>query len=336
MSKAQDDFYAIDTGKLVEFTENQEKYDPLTAVKIMRQENAFFYMSDVNSGGDGVPVKNIPGTLYQDIQKYLLLMQDALRLAEIETGFSMLTLGATPDNNTPVKTSMASLQSSSTSMSYIMNSVIGTKAKLAGQIIPMVSNLLEIDPRAVEYYSSVIGGDDVQTIIENKKSLEKLGMKMYPVPTDDLKDRLMQNVAMAVQAGLIDPISAFTIDYQLSRGGNVMEVMRKVQYMIRQEKDRITKEKQLMIQEQGAANERAAKAEADSNERIKSAQMELEASKEKQKTTGALLEGDQKFMNDVKTEVVKDKLEKGEDPTQIIATFEKLINERKAQLLQNA
>lgn len=331
MSKAQNDFYAFDANKLALLSDGGKKYDPLEMIKIMRQENVFFYMGE-SSGGDGVPIKKIEGTLLTDIQKTLMIMQQLLTVAEMLTGISAITLGATPNSNTPVRTSMASLNSSNTALSYLYNSVMTIKTRLGEATIPMVSNLLEADEKAVEVYSRAIGGDDIESIMKSREGLSGLAIKLYPRPTDEMKDRIVQNLQFMVQQGLIDAVMAMQLEYQLYRGGNFLEILHKVDFLICKEKKRITEEKQLMMREQAAGNERAAQVQAQSAQAIEQARMSADANKEQARGQVELAVEAEKSQNRIKELVVENKLESGGTIDDILNEVNKILNTQRQQI----
>ncbi|MBN1683743.1 hypothetical protein JW865_09360 [Candidatus Bathyarchaeota archaeon] len=331
MSKAQNDFYAFDAAKLALLSDGGKKYDPLKMIEIMRTENVFFYMGE-SQGGDGVPIKKIEGTLLTDIQKTLMIMQELLTVAEMLTGISAITMGATPDPNMPVRTSLASINSSNTAISYIHNSVMTIKTRLGEMTIPMLVNLLLIDDKSNKAYAKAIGEDDVYSIIQNKNNIDSLAIKLYPRPTDEMKERIVQNLQFMVQQGVIDGVMAMQIEYQLYRGGNFLEILHKVDYLIRKEKARIANEKQMLIREQTAGNERASQVRVQSAQAIEQARMQADANKEYQRGQANLQVEEAKFQNEIKSKYVDNKLASGESIDKILMDLQSLMNQQREQV----
>jgi hypothetical protein len=334
ISKAQDDFYTIDASKLAQLSDGNKKYDPLDMIKVMRQENVFIYLGDNTSqGGDNNPAKRVQGTALESLQAPLLIMEQLLKQAEVLTGLSQMSVGATPNANTPVKTAMASLNASNTALSYIMNAVMIIKSKLSTESIYMISNLLEVEPKAIKAYSKVVGSDDVQSIKDNREGISALGIKLYPRPSEEMKERIVAYLQYAIQGGLIDGATALHVEYQLYRGGNFLEILYKVKYLVKKEQDRQFKEKQALIKEQSDGNAQAAQVQAQSGERLKIAELQATNRMINMKGEDQRLTDNNKAFNDIKALIVKDKQEKGENPEEILLSIDQLINEQRSRLI---
>jgi len=333
ISKAQDDFYTIDASKLAQLSDGKGKYDPLEMIKVMRQENVFIYLGDnTQQGGDNNPAKRVQGTALESLQAPLMIMEQLLRQAEILTGLSPMSVGATPDSKTPVKTAMASLAASNTALSYIMNSIMVIKSKLATESVYMISNLIEAEPKAVKGYSKVIGSDDVQSIKDNRDGISALGIKLYPRPSEEMKDRIVGYLQYAIQGGLIDGATALHVEYQLYRGGNFLEMLYKVKYLIKKEQERQFKEKQALIKEQADGNAKAAQVQAESGERLKMAELQAASQMINVQGEDQRLTDNNKAFNDIKALIAKDKQEKGENPEEVLLSIDQLINEQRTRM----
>lgn len=334
LAKAQPDFPAIDISKLAEYGDGDNKYDPLMGLKVLRQELALLYVGEnaTGQGGDNIPVKFIQSTAYKSLTEQLSIMEGLLRQAEILTGISPMYYGAVPDKGQPVRTSLASLNSTNTSMGYLMHAVMRIKIKLAEQTVPMIANLIDIDEVSRENYSTVIGEDDVQSIIDNMGQMDKLGLKFYPRPTDEMKDRVVQNMQFYVAQGFLDPVTAMNLEYHLYRGGNFMEILHKVDFKVRQEKKRLHAEKMEMIREQGRANEKAAQVEIQGNLKEKQMDAQIQQQNAFSKGLSQTAIDENKMLNDVKKMLVEKMIERGEDTTNVITDLQEIANARKQQL----
>ena len=330
--KSLPDFIAVNRLKIAQFSDGDKQYDPLLALKMLRQELVYFYDSDENTGGDNVPIKKIDGTKFEDIMSELQFMEGLLRQAEIITGISPMNYGVSPDPKLPVRNAMATMNSSNVTMSFLMNAVMVIKSRLAEHSIPMIANLINIDEKAFENYAKVIGEDDAKVIRDNRDGVSSLGIKLYPRPTDEMKQNLVEYAKVAMQQGYIDIAKVMNIEYHLYRGGNYLELAIKLDFWIRQEKKRQTEEKRMMLQEQAKGNEKAAQVQAQAQEKIQQDKMRAEQSMQSAKAFGQTVVDDNKAINDIKQALVDMKVAKGEDPTQLIADIQELTNQRKQQL----
>ena len=335
LAKAQPDFPAIDISKLAEYGDGDKKYDPLMGLKVLRQELALLYVGDNigNQGGENIPVKFIQSTAYKNLLEQLNIMEGLLRQAEILTGISPLYYGATPKSDQPVRTSLASLNSSNTSMNYLMNAVMTIKLKLCEQTIPMIATLIDIDDVAYENYSNVIGEDDAEAIKQNQGDMAKLGLKFYPRPTDEMKERLVQNMQYYVQQGFLDPVTAMNMEYHLYRGGNFMEILHKVDFKVRQEKQRLYNEKMGMIREQAKGNREAGLAVEEKKAKEQREKLASDYNLQQAKAGSQMQADDNKMLNDIKKSMADKMIERGEDPRNVIADIESIVNERREQLV---
>jgi len=337
MAKSQPTFVAIDIDSIAEFVDGDKKYPQDTALKMLRQQLVYFYKQKENlggQGGDGFPIKVVTGVEQEHIMSELNTMEALLKLAEYITGLSPMTLGATPDNNLPVKTAMASLNSSNVALSYIMNAVMIMKTRLAEQTIPAISNLLEIDPKSVKYYSKVIGSDDVESIKKNRDSISSLGIKLYPRVTDKMKENFSNKLDLALQANMVDPATVLKMQYQLDHGGDFMEMVYKFEAKIKQREEQIQKDKKELVDRQSTGNLEAGKQAQQIQQETKIREMQMNDALETKKGQIQILNSDNSFINEMKKLIITDKQTKGEDPTEILADMQALINQRKEQLMQ--
>lgn len=334
MAKSQDDFYDINAEALAMFADGDKKYDPLDMLRFLRQENAFIHYGNANTGGDGSAIKKIDGTSLEDFQKHFVMMEMYMKQIEVMTGISAISLGQTPEARVGVRTTLASMNASNTAMSYIYNCIMEMKSKLSEQTIQMATNLLEVDDKAKESYSMVIGKELVSDIIDNVHNVSTLGIKMYPQPTDDMKEDIKNYLQYAIQQGAIDGAMALRTQYQLYRGGNFYQVIYKLEYLIKEEQKRQKAEKEAMIDRQTEGNKQAAQVQAESQQAIEQAKMQSDNNLENKKTINTLMASDNQFANDMKKIVMEDMTSKGEDPTQILADFQALVDKRKQQLMQ--
>lgn len=322
MAKAQADFYAIDVGRLAEITDGGKKYSPTQVIKMLRQENVFMYLGDgMNQGGTNIPITKVAGTLTEDVMKELGIMEEQLRIAEIVTGLSPISLGASPNPNAPVKTTQIGLMSTDSSLSFLFNAVMTMKGYLAETSIPMIASLIKADPSAAEAYAKVIGEDDVQSIKESFDAISDIGIKMQPRPDDKLRERFLSYVQAEAAKGTLTSINLGWIDYQLSYGGNFLTILLKTDYLIRQEKKRQHQQQLELIDRQTEGNKQAAQVQAQSAQQI-------QAMKDKSEQNNMMIKGkieQDNANNQSKNELIKImadyKLQKGEDPGQILASL---------------
>jgi len=335
LAKAQDDFIDFDADKLAQMTDGGKKYEPLEMIRVMRQENLFIHSSEGmdHSGGDDSAVRKVEGTI-GSIVVHLDLMERYLRLAEMQTGISPTMIGATPDPNTPVRTAQMSMNSTDISMSVLTHAVMKIKTDLAEQSIPMIKNLLDIDPDARTNYGRVVGIDDIESIIESEGQLDNMGIKLFPRPTREMVDRILRYAELSIQRGDIDPISVAELDYHIERGGNFLQMLYKLQNEIKKERDRKDKQ-QLAVQKQiadGQAQQQQIQNQAEM--KMQQERTQMEGVKANNKAMTAMLVDDNKFLDEMKGLVIKDAQDKGMDPKTILADMQVLIDQRKQQLAQ--
>jgi hypothetical protein len=336
-TKLQKSFLAVNYDRMAQYGDGDKKYQMDMAIKMLRQNLIYFYRDEAGlqpGGGDNVPVKVIKGIEMDTMMAELNVMEYLLKLAEYITGLSPMSYGATPDKNLPVRTALASMNSSNVALSYIMNAVMVMKTNLAEQTVPMVSNLLEVEDKSYKYYSKVIGQDDVDAVKEHRESLSALGIKMYPRPTDEMKDRLSTKLEIITQQGLLDPITSMKLEYQLYHGSNFMEVLHKIDYKVRQEQERQFKEKQALIDRQSQGNAQAAQVQAESEQKIQAVKMQTDNNLQMKKAQTEALNSEINSVNKLKEIALQDKLNKGEDVKEFLAELEIIKDSMKQRLMQ--
>lgn len=332
--KSIPDFIAVNRLRMAQFSDGDKKYDPMLALKLLKQELVYFYDLDEAGGGDNVPIKKIDGTKYEDIMNELNFMEGLLRQAEIITGLSPMSYGVTPESRLPVRNAMATMNSSNVTMNYLMNSVMIIKTRLAEQTIPMITNLVDVDELAFENYANVIGEDDVQAIKDNRDGLQSLGIKLFPRPTDDMKRDLLEKINLALQSGLLNIAQAAKFSYQLFRGGNYLEMVNKLDFLIRQELKRQTAEKKMLMKEQSEGNKQAGMAVEQMKQKALQDQMQLNAAMQKAKDFGQTIIDDNKSLNNMKESIVDQKVESGTNPELLVANLQGLADKARQLLMQ--
>jgi hypothetical protein len=335
LAKSQGDFLAINRLKIAQLTDGGKKMDAGAALRMLRQELVYFYDGDTSSGGgDNVPIKKVDGTDREDMLKNLELMQQMLKLAEIETGISAVSMGATPDNNAPVRTTIASLNSTNSSLTLLFNSVMTLKLRLCEQTIPMIKQLVWVDKKARENYSKVIGYDDVDAMIENRDSMQDMGLALYPRMNGEDKDSFMMQVQGLVQQGLLDSVTAMNINYHLKRGGNMLELMYQVKTEVQRKEKKIQEDKLQLVNAQTEGNKQAAEVQDQSTERMKMAEMQASNAQLTTKGSQERLTADLQAQNNRIDMTLKAKQEAGEDITPFLANLQIMIDEQRKRVEQ--
>lgn len=335
LGKAQKDFVAIDVDRLAIFSDGSKKYDADTALELLRTELVFFYKSQAGNprGGDDFPIKFVNGISQDQLMSELNIMEQMLRLAEMVTGLSPVTLGATPSERSPVRTTLASLNSSNVALSYITGGVMEMKRQLAQQIIPYVSNLIEIDEKAYNYYSKVIGTDSVEALKANRDSVHSLGIKYWSSPTEEMMMKIDRAIEISMQAGLVELYDALRLQNKLAHGQNFMAVIHELEYRIKSQRKQQQAEKEALVREQTEGQNRIAQTQA----QMKQQEMQMKtASEEQEERIRAAYQNlavREKAEDEWTGKVIEKKLELGENPDDVMRLIEGVLQQRSNQLV---
>jgi hypothetical protein len=322
MAKAQADFYVIDVAKLTEVSDGGKKYSPTQMIQMMRQENVFFYMGDgMQQGGTNVPITRVAGTLTDDVMKELNIMEQLLRQAEVITGLSPVSLGASPNPNAPVKTTQIGLISTDASLAYLQNIVMTMKGYLAEVSIPMIATLIKADTEAAKAYAKVIGEDDVQSIKDSYDSISDIGIKLMPRPDDKLRERLLAYAQAEAGKGTLSSINLGWIDYQLNNGGNFLTILLKMDYLIRQKEKQLHQQQLELVDRQTQGNKEAAQVQAQAQQQTQAMKEKSEQNNIKSKAQADLMIANNNSRNEIAKMAADYKMQKGEDPGMILAAL---------------
>lgn len=335
LAKAQDDFIEVNWDLIVETTTSKD--DPLETIKMLRQENIFIKSTQGvdQQGGSMDAVIPRKGTI-ESAYKYLDIMERYLRLAEMVTGISPQTMGATPDVNLPVRNALLAQNSTEVSMSVLTNAVLMIKNDLGKLTIPMIKNLLDIDPRAVKNYGNVVGVDDVENIIESGDMLANMGIELYPRPTNEMVNELFDMANVSVQNGDLDPIELIGFRYHILRGGNFLQGLYQIRNAVMKEKQR-KQQNQLEIQQEiGKQNQQSQQIAAQNMQDIQQQRAQQDNIRTANKAKLNAIDKGIDFANEMKSTIIKDQQEKGVDPTELLAKLQLLENQYKQQLGQTA
>lgn len=334
-AKAQKDFTMINVDRLSGYGDGDKKFEPALALKMLRQELVLFHKDPpINQGGTNDPIKFVKGVALEQMMSELAIMERLLKVAEYITGLSPMTMGATPEDTIPVRTALASINSSNVALSYLMNGVMIMKSKLAEQTIPMLSNLFEVEEKSVKYYSKVIGREDVESIKKHRESLSSLGIKLYPRPTDEMKDNLAAQIDMITQQQLLDPVTALRIKYQLFHGSQFMAILHKVDFKVRQEKDRQFKEKQALLKEQADGNDRAARTQIEGQQMLQNNEIQMNDALETKKAQMQSVNDNNNFANEAIKMILMEKEKKGENIEEMLAKIKSMADIQTQRMMQ--
>lgn len=286
IAKAADDGYAINLSMLADLSQGQNKQlDHKKIIQLWREQGLIFYKtSHMNGmggiGGTPIPIQSVDGGLRNTLEKYLLIMEQMHRQVELITGFSPVALGATADPNQPVGTTNLSLEATMKSLKPYRDSFMYLKEELAKVTSPMIQLALRNDKKSKEEYAQVIGQYGVGVLMTAMKSNTQYGINLQSRPDTNERQEIIQmiNDAYAAKrngvAGL-DVGQHMEIMFAISNGGNARQLAKKVRKWVKEDEQRLRKEKNEAIELQGKQIERQEQAKAQNEQR--KIQMELQS-----------------------------------------------------------
>ena len=287
LSKAAQNGYAVNISQLVNISDGNKSFDPLKIVQMWREEGLIFYESynnGVGIGGDPIPIHLVEGGLGQMMQEEIFVMNNAIAMIEVLTGISPIALGATPSDDAPVGTSQMSFKSTINSLQTIVTKVKILKEELARVASPMAQLTIKNSPKAAQEYAKVIGKEGVAVLKTAKNLGVQYGIELVSRPTDEEWMELITSARDSMNKrspgvpGINHGQFAWMLD-QRKKGGNFGEVAIKFNAWIKQDEERVRKEKNENITLQGQQNKELEQIKAQSVQQTNQSELAKEIKK---------------------------------------------------------
>lgn len=310
LSRAVEEGYAVDTSVMIA-SEQGGDYAAMKALELHRQTGYFLYegmIDGLQRGGTPVPITKLPGTLGEGLMNALSVMESCLKFVEDITGFSPVTLGATPAPESQVGTQQMMAQSTMTAMKVYEDALKSIKQQLSNSSAEALQLLLKTDGKARKEYAKIIGKDGVDRIRKARKLHVQYGIDMVPKPKNTQIQEAIVSINRAYEMKLKSPETPGLNESQrtqlvleLHNGANIYQVLYKMDYWIRKDEQEIERKKEKFVKMQGEENQRLKQEEGKQamqleqlklkNEVVKS-NLKVEENKavENQKTRGNIIE----------------------------------------------
>lgn len=331
LSKAVEAGFAVDKSVMTAGADGK-KFNPIKALQMHRETGYFLYSgagSGLNRGGSPVPISALPGTLNEGLTTSLGIMEGCMKFVEDLTGFSPVTLGATPPKESQVGTTEMSRRSTMAALSPYENALKSMKQQLANSSAEAWQIALKNkqNKQTAKEASKIIGEEGVERIRAARKLHVQYGIKMIARPKNFEIDGMLKSIDMAHQAkksgqGIegINDAQRLQLRTELMNGGSVLGIIFKMDDWIRRDKKEIKAEKKELIDHQNQGLERLKQTEGKNAQDLEKLKLKnevikanIEAEKEKaienRKTKNQLIvsltEIDENFRNKVKEIIIQ-------------------------------
>jgi hypothetical protein len=309
ISKAQNDGYMIDIAALADIEDGGKKLEWSDLVQMWREDSIFLWDSTTQGpgiGGNGAPLQKVQGTLLADMTKELELMNQMYSKIEQLIGIPPVALGVSPTDRQAVRTTQMSVSSSNTALNYLVRATMKVKKGLAQASCSMWQNAIKYSDRCRAEAAKVIGQDDIEGIMAARDEYMEMGIELEPRPSDELieifTNLIMQEISRKNQGQPgIDAVDGTWLINNLKNGGNFYEAMCRVKYLKKKDEERLLKEREMAIRQQGEAIDQNARTAAE--EQRKTDQMKVQASE--LKAQADMRVNNAKVQDELQSELVK-------------------------------
>lgn len=250
--------FAMDVDLLQNVTLGGEKMSELSLFDIYRHKGVlFFKRQDMygQSSGGGIPVFELPGGIGRLLDELLRMLQHTLTMIETITGINPTTLGATPDERTPVRTTQMAVKGTENILRPMIRGLKNSKKRLAERFVLTIPKLVKYYENSRKSYESVIGKYDTELLKMVADDIYMMGIKLEPKLTHVHQESLMRMVELAMQkdangqAGLGLP-EGMLIQERILNGTNLKLVRMEISSMIRQAQNRMLQEREHLLRVQ--------------------------------------------------------------------------------------
>ena len=255
---------------------NGTNYNPQEALNMFFQTGSVIgrsFTSDGDPNPGKVPIQQISNgaggnkmqSLIQTYNYYLQMIRDV-------TGLNEARDGSTPDARALVGVQKLAAANSNTATRHILNGMLFVTADVCEKLSLRISDIIEYSPTK-EAFIQAVGAHNVATLEEmSNLYLYDFGIFLTLEPDEEEKQKLENNVQMALQGKLIDLDDA--IDIREVKNLKVANQLLKIKKKKKQEKEQ--KIQQENIQAQAKANAESAKAAAQAETQKKQALVQSE------------------------------------------------------------
>lgn len=309
ISRAYYDGYAIDFSLLMNIHDGGKKFGFRELMDLWKDTGLLPYMSkNVDGryvGGGVLPIQKIPGGIGEVLNETVVTFNLLFKMIEDITGFSPVSLGATPNPDVPVKSQERSLQATQNSLKNHILSTYRLKQYLAENTTARLQigcrHNWEIFKKA---YAGVVGEHELKVLKIAESSHVQYGIELVTKPTELDRQEIMRAAEIALQAYNqgnpgIDLATYTYLVEKLNNGSNLKQIRLELAYSIKKDEDRRLQEKQMLIQEQAQANMQMKQAEIQGRQAEKQidvqAEMQLEEQKYQNKKKLLILEKNLEF-----------------------------------------
>jgi hypothetical protein len=314
IAKASQGGYAINTSLL---GDNGKKLDPLKVLKAWRENQVVFYKMGINGnvGGTPVPISYVPGNLAEIMATEISVMERCMQWVTDQTGFSTLSLGASPTQDQAVGTTQQSLAATQTSLRPMMDALQYIKEGLGRRTSSMWQCILQNDPKAAKEAAKIIGEDGVFMLQQARSSGIQMGIHTVARPDDVIKQEIKQSATISFQNKEITSDERLFIIEQLTSGQNPREIRMKLRKMIQENKKKEEAYKQEAIRVQAQELQKTAQLQAESAERIEAARIKATTQEKLIEAKANILVRDHDSYRKIEEMKAQHKLEMGQEPS---------------------
>lgn len=286
--------YAINTSMLANVTFGGNKLKPAEVLKLWQQTGRLLYsysntMTNSYSGGAALPVVPMEGGLGTRVDETMKALQMMFWELEKITGINPLTLGQTPDSETPASTIQASLQATNNVLKPILDAIFEIKGSAGTSMMRRIQIGIRNSAKIKEAYTGIISPTDMSAVEMMENEGVQYGLTLKPKPDAKEKLRFENWINIALQNTReqrpgIDLNDAIYFMSQLENGADLLDLEKELEYAIEKNKQEAQQNSQQMIQAQSQANAQAEQSKAQN-------QMAVDANVSKGKLTEEQMRG---------------------------------------------
>jgi hypothetical protein len=258
---------------------NGTNYNPQEALNMFFQTGSIIgrSMNELGEGNPGrVPIQEIASgngsakmqSLIQTYNYYLQMIRDV-------TGLNEARDGSTPDKNALVGIQKLAAANSNTATRHILNAGLYLTAQTAELLSLRISDILEYSPTRDAFINSI--GSHSTAVLDELKELHlyDFGIFIELMPDEEEKQKLENNIQVALQANLIELADA--IDLREIKNIKLANQMLKLRRNKKLQRDQMMQQQNIQAQAQANAQAQqvAAQAEVQKNQALTQQKAEL-------------------------------------------------------------
>lgn len=262
---------------------NGTNYNPQEALNMFFQTGSvigrsFTQEGDMNPGK--VPIQEIQsGSGGAKLQSLITTYNYYLQMIRDTTGLNEARDGSTPDSRALVGVQKLAAANSNTATRHILNGGLYLTADLCENLSLRISDIIEYSPTR-EAFIHKIGNQNVAVLSEMADLyMYDFGIFIQLSPDDEEKQKLENNIQVALQAGLIDLSDA--IDLREIKNLKLANQLLKIKRQEKQKRDQKIQQENIQAQAQANAQAQqiAAQAEVQKQQALTQSKIGLEQAK---------------------------------------------------------